>query len=500
MPVYSGSTIPRSRLIRVVAFVVSLMFLIDGCKSQAAPILNVENPGQATAVTSSVDDLVAPVALYPDQLLGQLLLMATNPQEVLDLGNWLIQNPNLKPADAPAAAKKAGFSTSAQYMAAFPQVVDQMCQQMDWTKQLGAAFKADQKSVMDAVQRKRAQAQQMGNLKTSPQMTVTTKTDNGQQVVQIAPTNPQVVYVPQYNVTNVYTQPAPPPTQTTVVQQQSSGVSTGAAVAIGLLSFGVGMAVGSAFHDDYYPYPAWGYGGMWYGGHPYPPPPYRPPVYPGYRPVYRYAPPPNYHWSQYNQQVNIHVNNNNFYNNFHGGGGYHPGGGPGPEPGYHGGTQPLHGGTQYLGAHPQNAPGTRPGAGMAGVNPNVNRGGGASPANRGNLGAGGAGTRNPGLSQGARPESRPGGQGFNQPAANRPAQQQNFNRNEGGDRGFGSNTNSFQNRQPQQPQQSHQFQQNRGNSGGLFGGDNAHAERNASARGRASMGGGGGGRFGGRRR
>jgi Protein of unknown function (DUF3300) len=76
---------------------------------------------------------------------------------VLDLGNWLIENQSTKTDAAPAAAKQAGFSTSAQYLAAFPQVVDNMCQELDWTKQLGDAYKNNPQGVMDAVQRKRQQ-------------------------------------------------------------------------------------------------------------------------------------------------------------------------------------------------------------------------------------------------------------------------------------------------------------------------------------------------------
>ena len=85
----------------------------------------------------TLDELVAPIALYPDQLLGQVLVTATNPQEVLDLGNWLLQNQNLKGDAAATAAKNAGFSPSAQYLALFPQVVDNMCQEMDWTRRAG---------------------------------------------------------------------------------------------------------------------------------------------------------------------------------------------------------------------------------------------------------------------------------------------------------------------------------------------------------------------------
>ncbi len=311
-----------------------------GCKKNEAPAPAAapaaanqpQTPGQPQTAATSLDELVAPIALYPDQLLGQLLIVATNPQEVLDLGNWLIMNQSMKSSDAPAQAKAAGFSTSAQYLAAFPQVVDNMCQQMDWTKELGAAFKDNQQGVMNAIQTKRLQAEQTGNLKSSPQMTVQTATDSGKQVVEIKPADPQVIYVPQYNPETVYTEPAPAQTaqpaqttqtnqvnQTVVVEQEKSGVSTGGAIAIGLLSFGVGMAVGSAFNNnDYYPYPGWGGGGMYYGGRPYYPPPYAAPRYAGYRPAGAYAPPSNYRWSNYNRNVNVNVNNSNYYNRYNG--------------------------------------------------------------------------------------------------------------------------------------------------------------------------------------
>jgi hypothetical protein len=458
----------------------------------------------------SVDDLVAPIALYPDQLLGQLLLAAVNSQEVLDLGNWLIQNQSIKPDAAPAAAKAAGFSTSAQYLAAFPQVVDSMCQQLDWTKELGEAFKADQKGVMDAIQRKRVQAQQVGNLKSSPQMTVDTKTDNGKQVVEITPANPQVVYVPQYNTTTIYT--TPPPAQTTVVEEKS-GVSTGAAVGIGLLSFGIGMAVGSAFNNNnYYPYPGWGGGGMYYGGRPYYPPPYRAPVYGGYRPAYGYNPPGNYHWNQVNRQVNVNVNNNNYYNKFNNNKRTTIAGNNNNNNAYLGArnnnnnrpavnNRPGAGGSStYLGARPQT--GQRPGASMATANPRIANGGAnAARPNTGNLSA-----RD--VSPGA---NRPGGAGgYN--AANRAGAAPG-----GGDRGFG-NAGAGQNRaavqsrptMPNQPaMQNRSVAQDRpSGGGGAFGGGNSGgADRAASSRGRSSMGvsapargGGGGGRSGGGRR
>lgn len=98
----------------------------------------------APAQPITVDDLVAPIALYPDMLLAQILAALTNPQEVLDAGNWLLQNQNLTGKQLTDAAKAAGFGPSVQYLVNFPQVVDNMCQQMDWTKQLGQAFTDNQ--------------------------------------------------------------------------------------------------------------------------------------------------------------------------------------------------------------------------------------------------------------------------------------------------------------------------------------------------------------------
>lgn len=482
--------IMRSSTASLTAFLLVLTITVDGCKSSkpsfeappAAATATQPVPAaqdQSAAPQMSIDDLVAPIALYPDQLLGQLLLAAVNSQEVLDLGNWLIQNQNIKPDAAPAAAKTAGFSTSAQYLAAFPQVVDNMCQQLDWTKELGEAFKADQKGVMDAIQRKRMQAKQQGNLQSSPQMTVVTKTDSGKEVVEIKPANPEVVYVPQYNTTTIYTQPAP--AQTTVVEEKS-GVSTGAAVGIGLLSFGLGMAVGSAFnHNDYYPYPGWGGGGMYYGGRPYYPPPYRAPVYGGYRPAYGYHPPSNYHWNQYNKQVNVNVNNNNYYGKFNNNSNNHVAArGGNSNTGYLGardnnnqlGQNNQAGGrgssSGYLGARPE-ARNEKPGASMAGVNP---RGANGSARNE---------AANRDIS---RPNASGASGGLGDRAANRPATSPS-----GGDRGFGSN-NAAQNRpsiQNQPAAQNHAMAENRGT--GAFGsGDSGGSTRADSDRGRSSMG------------
>ncbi len=510
--------------------------------------------GQPTA-QMSVDDLVAPIALYPDQLLGQILTSSMNAQEVLDLGNWLLQNQSLQGDALVNAAKQAGFSPSAQYLVAFPQVVDNMCQQMDWTRQLGAAFQADQKSVMDAIQRKRGQAQQMGNLASSPQMTVATQTDNGKQYVEIKPADPKVVYVPQYNPVTIYNTQAPaapapaaaPAAQTTATTESKSGVSTGTAVVIGLLSFGVGMAVGSAIsnNNNYYPYPAWGYGGVYYGGRPYYPPPYRP-VYPGYRPAYGYNPPPNYRWNQYNHNVNVNVNNN-YYGRFNNNNvNTRPGGAttlpannnrPGNNVGNNnrpGGNNPnWKGQTTYQGARP-NTNNQRPGGSMAAVNPanqpgnrpgngNANRpnagnnpgagnrpngGTGAGGGNRPNMGANpGGATNRPnggGANAGTRDMNRPNA--GNAPAT-RPATQPNLNK--GGDRGYSAPaarpaTGATPSTRPApggaggsrpSPGQNPQAQNRGGGGGGALGGagSSARSDKAASNRGRSSMGASGGG-------
>lgn len=285
-----------------------------------------------------LDELLAPIALYPDPVLAVMLQASGDPQQVMDGGNWLTldQNQNLKEAALDQASGKAGFTPVMQALLHYPSVIDMMCSQFDWTKQLGAAYAADPKSVLGSVQRLRATAVDNGALKTSSQMKVDVKQDQGQQVVEIAPADPKVVYVPQYDPQQVFsttttttspngstttttttTNGAAPSTSTNttvVVQQQQSGVSTGSAVMIGLLSFGAGIAVGMAINNNNYYYPRWGYGGVYYGGHPYYPPPYRPYYGGGWGPSYGYNRP--VHYGNNNIYINNNHYNNNYYNRF----------------------------------------------------------------------------------------------------------------------------------------------------------------------------------------
>jgi len=311
----------------------SLLTNIEGCKKSAPetsssgtnqPAATETNqtaaPGAIPAFSASqLDELLAPIALYPDPLLMQILVSSTNPQGVLDAGNWLLQNNSLKGDQLDDAATKAGFSPSVQALVHFPTVVDMMCMEMDWTTQLGEAFGSRQKDVLDSIQRLRKQALNARTLQSTPQQSVKTKQEDGNQVVVIQPANPQVIYVPQYNPQVVYApppQPAPAPAQNQT-GTKSSGVSTETAVLGALVTFGLGIAVGSALsNNNRYYYPAWGSGTVYYHNAIYRP------VYivnPGYRPGYPYPvpyrQPANYPYA-YNKN-NIYVQNNtNYFNRF----------------------------------------------------------------------------------------------------------------------------------------------------------------------------------------
>ena len=121
----------------------------------------------ATWTPEALEDLLAPIALYPDPVLSQVLIASTNPQEVLDAGNWLIANEGLKGKALDDGAAQAGFTPPIRALVQFPQTIDMMCMELGWTTELGQAFVADQAGVLDAVQRLRKQAMDVGNLKTS---------------------------------------------------------------------------------------------------------------------------------------------------------------------------------------------------------------------------------------------------------------------------------------------------------------------------------------------
>ncbi len=135
----------------------------------------------------ALDDLVAPVALYPDNILSQILVASTYPLEVVEAQQWLQRNTNLKGQALLDAAKQQNWDPSIQALVMFPDVLMRLNSDVRWTTDLGDAFLSQQADVMSAVQRMRARARDNGKLQSTPQENVTTQTQNGQTVIQIEP-------------------------------------------------------------------------------------------------------------------------------------------------------------------------------------------------------------------------------------------------------------------------------------------------------------------------
>ena len=229
----------------------------------ASPEAEVQSGGAKSAKPAKPEDLdrlLAPVALYPDALLGQMLLAATTPAKIGALSEWL-RSQNAKGTALQDAAKASGFDESCVALVLFPDVVNAMAERIDWTTQIGTAFSADRSAVFASIQRLRTRARDAGKLKDTPQQDVETKTtSSGQQVIVIEPANPQVVYVPQYNAQTVYT-PTTTSTSSTVVIKEDDDSSE--AVAAGLIGFTAGIAIGAAMDNNYY-YGPYGWGGGMY--------------------------------------------------------------------------------------------------------------------------------------------------------------------------------------------------------------------------------------------
>ncbi len=209
--------------------------------------------GQGAPLTAvELQGLVAPIALYPDALVAQILSASTYPDQVAVADNWLQQNKSLTGSALMQAVNGQTWDPSVKALTQFPSVLDKMAQSLVWTSQLGEAYHNQQADVMTAVQTLRAKAKSAGNLNSGSQITVVQQTP---QTIVIQPANPQVVYVPVYNPTVVYGTPYVTP-----------GYSTGDMVATSLLSFGAGMAVGAMMSGGCC---GWGYSSWncnWHGG------------------------------------------------------------------------------------------------------------------------------------------------------------------------------------------------------------------------------------------
>src|SRR4029077_17652706 len=199
-----------------------------------------------------LDSLVAPIALYPDPMLAQTLAASTYPLEVIQLQQWLAKNPGLKDKELADAVMKQPWDPSVQALAALPEVVKRLADDIQWTTDLGNAFLAQQSDVMDAVQRMRKKAQDTGNLKSTEQQKVETKVIESKSVIVVQQANPQVVYVPSYDPVLVYGPPVYPypPIYYPPAGYYAAGIA---------ISFGVGMMMGAAWGGG------WGWGCGWGG-------------------------------------------------------------------------------------------------------------------------------------------------------------------------------------------------------------------------------------------
>ena len=248
---------PESKWIRLTALICTALLVpgdvpLMAQQSAPSPPAAAETPTLLPA--DQLDSLVAPVALYPDPLLAQVLAASTYPLELVQLQQWLAKHKNLKDKALAEAIQKENWDPSIQGLAGLPDVVKNLADNIKWTSELGNAFLAQQSDVMEAVQRMRAKATDSGKLKSSEQIKVETKVVESKSVVVIEQANPQVVYVPSYDPVVVWGAPpvyAYPPVYAPPAGYYAAGMA---------LSFGVGVAMGAMWSGG------WGYHCGWGGG------------------------------------------------------------------------------------------------------------------------------------------------------------------------------------------------------------------------------------------
>jgi hypothetical protein len=211
------------------------------------------SPSSGNLLTQpQLDQLVSPIALYPDALLSQVLMAATYPLEVVSADRWVSKNKELKGDKLKTEAQKQGWDASVTALTATPDVLGMMSTQLDWTQKLGDAVLAQQPDVMDAIQRLRTKAYDNKKLTSTKQQTVSVKKDQGRDVVIIEPAEPDTVYVPYYDPGVVYGAWPYPEYQPYVWPYP--GYIAGGVIATGI-AFGAGYALGR-----------WTSGGNYWGG------------------------------------------------------------------------------------------------------------------------------------------------------------------------------------------------------------------------------------------
>lgn len=233
----------RSHAVRLL--VLTLMF------AGAHSVLAQNPPQPAPYKPEELEALVAPIALYPDSVLAQVLMASTYPLEIVHAARWVKEHPDVKGDAAVKAVQDQTWDASVKSLVAFPQVLQPMNDKLDWTQKLGDAFLAQEKDVLAAVQRLRARAQDSGNLKSNEQQKVIVEAppaQGAQTIVRIEPANPEVIYVPAYNPTVVYgawSYPAYPP----YYWPPSPAYYPGGALMTGF-AWGVGLAAAGAIFSD----------------------------------------------------------------------------------------------------------------------------------------------------------------------------------------------------------------------------------------------------------
>jgi hypothetical protein len=217
-----------------------------------APAPSAGSSAQAPLSQDKLDSLLAPIALYPDELLAQTLMASTYPLDVVAAARFVKENRELKGEALDKAVLEKNWDPSVQSLTAYPQVLEMMNDKLDWTQELGDAFLADEKRVLQTVQGLRQKADAAGNLKSNEQQKVVKE----QQTIIIEPAQPDVVYVPTYNPTVVYGSwwaPAYPP----YYYPPPPYYYPGGYFAAGLIGFGIGVAIANNH---------WGWGNCNWGG------------------------------------------------------------------------------------------------------------------------------------------------------------------------------------------------------------------------------------------
>jgi hypothetical protein len=230
------STFAKRHLSTALSFMLLMTGSFAAVGQEPAPPSTAYSGQGAPLAANELQQLVAPIALYPDALVAQILGSATFPDQVAAASGWLQQNNSLTGTALMQAVDSQPWDPSVKALTQFPSVLGNLAKNLSWTSALGEAYHTQAADVMSAIQVLRAQALAAGNLKSGSQITVVQQSP---QVIVIQPTNPQVVYVPQYNPTVVYGTPYVTP-----------GYTTADVVATSLLAFGVGIAVGAAISNN----------------------------------------------------------------------------------------------------------------------------------------------------------------------------------------------------------------------------------------------------------